>query len=658
MIAEALAPSPPRSHPPRLRVARLPPSTPVNPYQTLLYRHLREEGVELAGDARLELPWLLQNRGRVDVLHFHWRFDRLIDRRAQGDLGGGRMGSGRREALVGALRVAQRLALARLLGYRIAWTIHDVANVGPDGPLFERSRRTSRCGCGRRRRWAREGGRRMRGRARGEEGMRKEAASRAPRRPGLVLDQVVPRPVAFAAPEYQPDGSIAPARYAFAGSSADGWTITREGREHLRLGPGYRLLETSHCGICATDLARRHLPFPLPQITGHEAVARDEGGQTVVVEINASHAARGLPHDAWCAHCRAGMPSHCPDRLVLGIHDLPGGFSPWMLAPVDAILPVPAALSPRTTTLVEPFAAALHAVHRIGPRARERIAVLGPGRLGSLVVAALAAWRRRARAPIGIVAVGRRSEALARARALGADETLDVAGLGDATGIADVVVETTGSPDGLALALRLATRAVHVKSTTGQPSLGLRHLTELVVDEVGLLPWRPGEPLPPGATSAAVHVRACRRARRARRGGPAGRRSGAARALPLGGADLAVAADAAEADAMLRPEPGVERGAVRARGTILCDGDGDDLVGTLARRRVELGSSRCGDFRAALDLLVDPSLAEPLGARLVGDVVPAERLADGFARAAAPGAGKVLVAHPGTALGAALGARG
>lgn len=147
MIAEALAPSPPYSQAARLRVARLPPSTPLNPYQALLYRHLGEEGVELAGDARLELPWLLQNRGRVDVLHFHWRFDRLVDRRAQADLESGRMGTGLGEQLVGALRVTKGLALARMLGYRIAWTIHDVANVGPDGPLFERlvARALARC---------------------------------------------------------------------------------------------------------------------------------------------------------------------------------------------------------------------------------------------------------------------------------------------------------------------------------------------------------------------------------------------------------------------------------------------------------------------------------------------------------------------------------
>src|SRR5207249_2809327 len=107
--------------------------------------------------------------------------------------------------------------------------------------------------------------------------------------------------------------------------------VVREGREHLRLGPGYRLLRVSRCGVCATDLARRQLPFPLPQVTGHEVVAVADDGTPVVVEINASHAARALPPDAWCADCRRGLGTHCPDRLVLGIHDLPGGFGPWLL---------------------------------------------------------------------------------------------------------------------------------------------------------------------------------------------------------------------------------------------------------------------------------------------------------------------------------------
>ncbi|MEZ5366567.1 MAG: hypothetical protein R2748_30570 [Bryobacterales bacterium] len=77
------------------------------------------------------------------------------------------------------------------------------------------------------------------------------------------------------------------------------------------------MLRSERCGVCSTDLARRFLPFPLPQITGHEVVALDEHGTRYAVEINAPPIARGVETDCpfWCRL----MPNHCPDRLVLGI---------------------------------------------------------------------------------------------------------------------------------------------------------------------------------------------------------------------------------------------------------------------------------------------------------------------------------------------------
>ena len=66
---------------------------------------------------------------------------------------------------------------------------------------------------------------------------------------------------------------------------------------------------------------------------------------------------------------------------------------------------------------------------------------------------------------------------------------------------------------------------------------------------------------------------------------------------------------------------------------------------TLRERDLRLGTSRCGDFGMALDLLVDPALAHRLGERMVTDVVPAARLSEGFAQATR--GGKVIVAHPG-----------
>jgi len=449
--------------------------------------------------------------------------------------------------------------------------------------------------------------------------------------------------VAFVAQEYHADGALRPARYEIEGAEATGWRIRRDGAPHLDFGPGYRVLRASHCGVCATDLARRHLPFPLPQVTGHEVVALGDGGRPVVVEINASHAARGLVTD--CPWCGLEMGSHCPDRRVLGIHDLPGGFSPWILAPRAAIHAVPPAIDPLTATLVEPFAAALAAVRMATRVPRRRIAVLGPRRLGSLVVAALAAWRRRAGAGYEILALARRPELRALATACGADDARDPDALHEP--IADVVVDTTGSPAGFARALALASGEVHLKTTCGEPSCGLAHATAMVVDEIALVPLRDDLAAPfdgPRLATAVVLPGAPRDLR------PAGLRLLSEReapALPLGGADVVVAGSLAEVDAAVRPRADRERGLVRPRGIVVLADTGqtrDALTAAVLDRGISVTTSRCGDFATALDVL--PDVGTDLAPRLVSNVMASSRLADAFATAAHPSAIKVVVTHP------------
>lgn len=458
--------------------------------------------------------------------------------------------------------------------------------------------------------------------------------------------------VEFSAPEYQADGSFRTTRYAFEGGPKEGWTITREGETHLALGPGYRLLESVSCGICSTDLARRFLPFPLPQVIGHEVLACDESGQRYVVEINASHAARGLGER--CPFCAAGLGTHCPERKVLGIHDLPGGFGRWLLAPVEAVIPVPDEISARGAVLVEPLAAALHAVTTVQPRDGETVAVLGPRRLGLLVVAALAAYRDLRGLDVKVAAFARRPALAALSRALGADDTTLVEGDGGnlRDGLVDVVIDTTGTPAGLDLAIRLARREVHLKSTHGQPAGGLRHLTEAVVDELSIAAFTPeatagqrvawlADDEPPVGLPAAELI--C---------GDAAAVQAAIEAAPLDGrlprADVAVVDRPELIDAAIRPRADREQPVVKPRGTILLtDGPASAGASSLADavlvRGLRLSSSRCGDFHTALSLMTaNPDLVA-LEERLVTHRYPATRLAEAFATAVSPDAVKVVV---------------
>ena len=87
----------------------------ANPYGGLLARAMRGVGVELeAGQPEtLTKAWLHENQGKIKVLHLNWP---------------NYMYSGEElEAQLGLLtELIDNLALARLLGYRIVWTVHNL----------------------------------------------------------------------------------------------------------------------------------------------------------------------------------------------------------------------------------------------------------------------------------------------------------------------------------------------------------------------------------------------------------------------------------------------------------------------------------------------------------------------------------------------------
>jgi threonine dehydrogenase-like Zn-dependent dehydrogenase len=475
--------------------------------------------------------------------------------------------------------------------------------------------------------------------------------------------------VDFRAFEYTRNASFLVASYRYEGDTKAGWCILREGKEYLTLPAGYRLLRSIRCGICSTDLSRHHLPYPLPQITGHEVIAQDESGRAVAAEINASHTATGSPAAEACSLCRSGLPTHCPDRLTLGIDRLPGGFAPWILVPSLNAVEVPSAVGSHVSVLIEPFAAAVHAVDRIGFAGLKRVAVLGAGRLGLLIVAALKGRRDTTGGSFSVEAIDRKAGRLRIAARLGADRTWEEAGtFTDGSGRQppfDVVFESTGSPQGLEVALRLASREVHLKSTTGLASMGLGQATELVVDEVSLCPLGrvegPSVPPPPESRATALifgsrisaevvhgivgagYQALCVQGDEDLRAVSESVRSGDARQVYL-----AVVESIDSVDKLLRPWPDREQGIIRPRGTILVADVGQTkagLISPILERGITISTSRCGDFRRALPIL--QALLEgglDLGAILT-DTLPASELPSAFERARSPGSIKVVVTH-------------
>ncbi|HEX2506222.1 MAG TPA: glycosyltransferase family 4 protein [Gaiellaceae bacterium] len=117
--AERVATTAVREAPRRNKIATFPSILTTNPYQRLLYEALGRHGYAVEPEARFELGWLVRARREVGFLHFHW--PQPFWRHEKGP-----------RALRLPLSLAKlglfalRLAAARLLGYRVVWTIHQI----------------------------------------------------------------------------------------------------------------------------------------------------------------------------------------------------------------------------------------------------------------------------------------------------------------------------------------------------------------------------------------------------------------------------------------------------------------------------------------------------------------------------------------------------
>jgi len=245
---------------------------------------------------------------------------------------------------------------------------------------------------------------------------------------------------------------------------------------------GEATIRTVVAGVCATDLelVRGYMGFD--GVLGHEWVGVVEDapdpawiGRRVVGDINAACGE--------CATCAAGRPTHCPQRTVLGIQDRDGAFAERLSLPLRNLHSVPEGVPDEAAVFVEPLAAACEILQQIHVRPTDRVVVLGVGRLGQLCARVLALTGAR------VDAISRnpgRLELLPPGIGRG---TLDEA---DALAGADLVVDCTGNPEGLALATKLVRpRGTLVLKTTTH-DLGTLSPIPWILDEITLVGSRCG----------------------------------------------------------------------------------------------------------------------------------------------------------------------
>ncbi|HEY3174294.1 MAG TPA: alcohol dehydrogenase catalytic domain-containing protein [Candidatus Polarisedimenticolia bacterium] len=270
----------------------------------------------------------------------------------------------------------------------------------------------------------------------------------------------------------------------------------------LEPGPGEALIDVRLAGICGTDLqlARGYLDFR--GVPGHEFVGTVAGvrspsdrvllGARVVGEINLGCQT--------CRLCPEGMERHCPRRRVLGILGKAGAFAEQVTLPISNLRVVPPSLSDEQAAFVEPTAAACEILDQVQVGPSLRTLVLGDGRL-ALLAAQVLAWSKAT-----VTVAGHHAAKLETARSLGLTAVRSPDEI--PRDPFDLVVEATGSPAGLDLALRMVRPrgTVVMKSTcAGRTSFDA---WRAVVDEVTLVGSRCGrfEPAIEALSSGEIRV--------------------------------------------------------------------------------------------------------------------------------------------------------
>ncbi len=247
--------------------------------------------------------------------------------------------------------------------------------------------------------------------------------------------------------------------------------------------PEEATVQVLKAGICSTDLQILKGYMSYEGVLGHEFVGVVEQasnhsgliGKRVVGEINAACRT--------CPTCLAGRPTHCPQRTVLGIQGRDGTFADYLSLPVENLHIIPDSITDEHAVFIEPLAAACEIPHLVFIQPTDRIIVIGDGKLGLLCTQVLALLG------CDITLLGRHCQHHGWLESQGVALSNDASELSPGV---DLVVEATGSPEGLATASRLVRPRgkIILKSTYhGQVAV---NMTELVINEVSVIGSRCG----------------------------------------------------------------------------------------------------------------------------------------------------------------------
>jgi D-arabinose 1-dehydrogenase-like Zn-dependent alcohol dehydrogenase len=190
-------------------------------------------------------------------------------------------------------------------------------------------------------------------------------------------------------------------------------------------GAGEVRIKVQACGICHSDVLTKEGMWPgiqYPRVPGHEVAGIiDKVGAGVSEWQRGQRAGVGWHggHDGTCRACRQGDFRNCTNLKIPGI-SYDGGYQEYMLAPVEALVPIPENLRDiEAAPLLCAGITTYNALRHSGALPGDLVAVQGIGGLGHLGI------QFANRFGYKVAAIGRGSENASLAAKLGANVYID-----------------------------------------------------------------------------------------------------------------------------------------------------------------------------------------------------------------------------------------
>lgn len=294
----------------------------------------------------------------------------------------------------------------------------------------------------------------------------------------------------------------------------DGTKVVLDARADApALGAGEAVIRTLRAGVSALDaaVASGRATAAGPITLGHEFVG-------MVEELGEGGGADRELRKRWegkrvvgsgtivcgrCDMCRGGLPNHCRSRRVLGVSGWEGCFAERFKLPLRNLAEVPAAVNDEQAVLAWPAAAALHAASIVRIEGKTYVTVLGDG------VDALLCAQVMVKLNASVRVLGSRPEKFTLCEKWGIKHRHNAeAGRRHDQ---DIVVDCTGTPAGLALAMQLVRpRGKIVLRGDGVPASETARsdldLSPLVENEIELIGARCGNVVDAAARLAAGEI--------------------------------------------------------------------------------------------------------------------------------------------------------